>query len=169
MKRDEPAKTVDFVRATGHLSLGTRLKRIGERFQADVNRLLVAEGVDVPAPFFPALTAIQRAGSLTVGGLAEAMGVAQPGVTRSLGQMEKMGLVKTARGKVDLRQRTISLTRKGEELVTRTHEDLWPRVRQAVADLCAPLEGPLLNQLDRMEDELKRLPLDRRAAKPRGR
>ena len=159
MEHDETPRNVDFVRATGHLSLGTRLKRIGERLQADVSRLLEAEGIDVPAPFFPALTAIQRAGTLTVGGLADAMGVAQPGVTRSLGQMEKMGLVKTARGKADLRQRTISLTRKGEELVSRTHQDLWPRVRQAVADLCAPLEGPLLSQLER-------LPLDRRAARP---
>lgn len=156
----------DFVRATGHLSLGTRLKRIGERLQGDVNRLLEAEGIDVPAPFFPALTAIHRAGALTVGGLAEAMGVTQPGVTRSLVQMEKMGLVTSARGKTDQRQRTITLTAKGNELVTRTHQDLWPRVQQAVADLCAGLEGPLLSQLDHMEDELKRLPLDRRAAKP---
>jgi len=155
----------DFVRATGYLSLGSRFRRIGERLQGDVNRLLEAEGIEVPAPFFPALTAIQRAGSLTVGGLAEAMGVTQPGVTRSLAQMEKMGLVKSARGATDQRQRTITLTGKGDELVTRTHRDLWPRVRQAVADLCAGLEGPLLGQLDRMEDELRRLPLDRRAAK----
>jgi len=158
----------DFVRATGYLSLGSRFRRIGERLQGDVNMLLDAEGIAVPAPFFPALTAIQRAGSLTVGGLAEAMGVAQPGVTRSLAQMEAMGLVKSARGKKDQRQRTISLTRKGDELVTRTHQDLWPRVRQAVAYLCAGLDGPLLGQLDRLEDELKREPLDRRAARPEG-
>ncbi|MCA3574569.1 MAG: MarR family transcriptional regulator [Aestuariivirga sp.] len=159
--------TEDFVRASGHLSLGSRLKRIGERLQGDVNRLLEAEGISVPAPFFPALTALQQAGSLTVGGLAEAMGVSQPGVTRSLAQMEKMGLVKSSRGKADQRQRSISLTPKGDQLVTRTHQDLWPRVREAVADLCAGLEGPMLAQLDQMEDELKRLPLDRRAAKPR--
>ena len=127
----------DFVRATGYLSLGSRFRRIGERLQGDVNMLLDAEGIAVPAPFFPALTAIQRAGSLTVGGLAEAMGVAQPGVTRSLAQMEAMGLVKSARGKKDQRQRTISLTRKGDELVTRTHQDLWPGcARRSLT--CAP-------------------------------
>lgn len=159
----------DFVRASGFLSLGSRFRRIGERLQGDVSRLLEAEGVKVPAPFFPMLTAIQRAGSLTVGGLAEAMGVTQPGVTRSLAQMEKLGLVKSARGEKDQRKRTISLTRKGDELVTSTHQDLWPRVRQAVADLCAGLDGPLLGQLDRLENELKRVPLDRRAARPGGR
>lgn len=158
--------TEDFVRASGYLSLGSRFKRIGERLQGDVGRLLEAEGIAVPTPFFPALTAIQRAGSLTVGELAEAMGVAQPGITRSLGQMEKMGLVKSVRGKADQRQRSVSLTRKGNDLVTRTHKDLWPRVRQAVAEVCGGLEGPLLAQLDRLEDELRRLPLDRRAAKP---
>jgi DNA-binding MarR family transcriptional regulator len=157
----------DFVRATGYLSLGTRFRRIGEKLQSDVGRILEAEGIDVPVPFFPALTAIQRAGSLTVGGLAEAMGVAQPGVTRSLAQMEAMGLVKSTRGKADQRQRSITLTKKGDDLVNRTHADLWPRVRQAVAELCEGLDGPLLNQLGQLEDELARLPLDKRAAKPR--
>jgi DNA-binding MarR family transcriptional regulator len=156
----------DFVRATGYLTLGSRFRRLGERLQADVGRILLAEGIDVPVPFFPALTAIQRAGSLTVGNLAEAMGVSQPGVTRSLAQMAAMGLVKSARGKADQRQRTVTLTKKGDELVSRTHGELWPRVREAVAELCAGLEGPLLDQLGQLEDELARLPLDRRAARP---
>lgn len=155
----------DFVRAAGYLSLGSRFRRIGEKLQSDIQRLAQSEGIDVPIPFFPALTAIQRAGSLTVGGLAEAMGVAQPGVTRNLSQMEALGLVKSSRGKADQRQRSVSLTKKGDDLVTQTHGDLWPRVRNSVAEICSGLEGPLLGQLDQLEDELARLPLDRRAAK----
>ncbi len=156
----------DFVRAAGYLSLGSRFRRIGEKLQSDIQRLAQSEGIDVPIPFFPALTAIQRAGSLTVGGLAEAMGVAQPGVTRSLAQMEVLGLVKSSRGKADQRQRSVSLTKKGDDLVTQTHGDLWPRVRNSVAELCSTLQGPLLGQLDQLEDELARLPLAQRAAKP---
>ena len=157
----------DFVRATGYLSLGSRFRRIGERLQSDVQKLAQREGIDVPIPFFPALTAIHRAGTLTVGGLAEAMGVAQPGVTRSLAQMQAQGLVKSTRDKADQRQRNITLTRKGEDLVLRTHKDLWPRVRKAVTEMCGGLEGSLLDQLNQLEDELVRLPLDKRAAKAR--
>ncbi len=158
--------TEDIIRQLGHLTLGSRLKRLGERLQGEVQRLALAEGLDVPTAFFPVLTALSRNGALTVGELAEALGVAQPGVTRSLAQMQKMGLVKSARGKADQRQRRVSLTAKGEALVDATYADIWPRVRQAVDELCAGLDGPLLSQLEQMEKELARLPLDRRAAKP---
>lgn len=158
--------TDDIVRQLGHLTLGSRLRRIGEQLQADVSRLARAEGIDVPAPFFPMLTALNRAGTMTVGEIAESLGIAQPGVTRSLAQLESMGLVNSARNKTDQRRRMISLTARGADLVARSHKDLWPRVEAAVAELCAGLRGPLLAQLDALEDELARLPLDRRAAKP---
>ncbi len=155
----------DIVRELGHLTLGSRLKRIGERLQADVTRLAQSEGIDVPSPFFPLLTALHRAGSMTVGDIAAALGTAQPGVTRSLTRLQAMGLVKSARNQADHRQRLVSLTPRGTELVLRTHRDIWPRVEDSVAKLCLGLHGPLLAQLDSLEEELARLPLDRRAAK----
>ena len=158
----------DVVRRLGHLTLGSRLKRIGEQLQADVSRLAQSEGIDVPSPFFPLLTALHQAGTMTVGEIAASLGIAQPGVTRSLAQLEAMGLVKSARNKADQRQRLVSLTSRGTELVQRARRDIWPRVEAAVTELCAGLEGPLLAQLDAIEDELARLPLDRRAAKPGG-
>jgi DNA-binding MarR family transcriptional regulator len=156
----------DIVRELGHLTLGSRLKRIGERLQADVTRLAQSEGIDVPSPHFPLLTAVHRAGTITVGDIAAALGTAQPGVTRSLAQLAAMGLVKSARNMGDQRQRMVSLTPRGTELVIRTHRDIWARVNDAVARLCANLQGPLLSQLQALEEELARLPLDRRAAKP---
>ena len=125
----------DIVRELGHLTLGSRLKRIGERLQADVTRLAQSEGIDVPSPHFPLLTAVHRAGTITVGDIAAALGSAQPGVTRSLAQLEAMGLVKSARNTGDQRQRMVSLTPRGTELVIRTPRDIWPRVNDAVARL----------------------------------
>jgi DNA-binding MarR family transcriptional regulator len=157
----------DVVRHLGHLTLGSRLKRIGERLQADVTRLAEAEGLRVPAPLFPLITALSRAGTMTVGEIAASLGVAQPGVTRSLAQLESLGLVKSVRNKADQRQRVVSLTARGVDLVARSSVDLWPRVEAAVAELCDGLSGPLLAQLDAVEDRLAQLPLDRRAARRR--
>ena len=39
----------DVVRELGHLSLGTRLKRIGETLQAQTQAVLAAHGFDQPA------------------------------------------------------------------------------------------------------------------------
>ena len=155
----------DFISQKGFLTLGSRLKRIGERLQGDVYKLARAEGCDVPVGLLPALGCLGQHGPLSIGELALALGIAQPGVTRNVVQLEKLGLVQSQKGKQDLRQRQVSLTDAGTELVRQTKEDLWPRVERAVAEICGPLEGPILAQLAAIEAALDLKPLDRRAAK----
>jgi len=65
----------DFVRDGGYLTLGSRLKRLGERLQVEVQELARAEGVDLPAGRFPTMGALDAAGSLTVGELADGLGI----------------------------------------------------------------------------------------------
>ena len=155
--------TEDLVGQLAHMTLGSRLKRIGERLQADVQRLARAEGITVPAALFPTLAALDRHGVLTVSRLARSLGVAQPGVTRNLAQLEAMGLIASATPARDQRVRAVSLTRKGTALVARMKGGLWRRVDAVVTDLCRPLNGTLLEQLDALEAALDALPLDRRA------
>ncbi len=154
----------DLVRKLGYLTLGSRFKRLGERLQADVARLFSAQGEEVGTGLLPTLNALAVNGALTVGGLAETLGVAQPGITRNLAQLSALGLVKSAKPSGDRRQRTVSLTRKGAELSARTERNLWPAVERAVAEICEGLEGPLLRQLDAIEKALDEAPLDVRAA-----
>ena len=59
----------DVVRELGHLSLGTRLKRIGETLQAQTQAVLAAHGFEQPAAYFPLLAALDRLGPLSVGEL----------------------------------------------------------------------------------------------------
>ncbi|MFN4143729.1 MarR family winged helix-turn-helix transcriptional regulator [Aestuariivirga sp.] len=157
----------DIVHALGHLTLGSRLKRIGERLQADVQRLAQAQGIEVPAALFPTLAALDRHEALTVSGLARALGIAQPGATRNLAQLEAMGLVASARKAKDQRVRSVTLSREGAELVAKMKKGLWPRVEEAVSALCGGLRGSLLEQLDGLERALDDAPLDRRAGRRR--
>src|ERR1041384_6088584 len=83
----------DVVKELGHLSLGTRLKRIGETLQAQTQAVLAAHGFEQPAAWFPLLAALDRLGPLSVGELSQAVGVSQPVVTRSLKGLEDEGLV----------------------------------------------------------------------------
>jgi DNA-binding MarR family transcriptional regulator len=155
--------TEDLLRQLAHMTLGSRLKRLGDRLQADVQRLAKAEGITVPAALFPTLAALDRHGGLTVSGLAQRLGVAQPGVTRNLAQLEAMGLVASVTPVRDQRMRVVSLTRKGTTLVARMKRGLWRRVDAAVTELCKLPEGPLLKQLDAIEEALDGMSLDRRA------
>jgi DNA-binding MarR family transcriptional regulator len=152
----------DVVRAFGFLTLGTRFKRLGERLQADTQKIMDGRGPSLQASQYPFLAALDRLGPLTVGELADAIGITQPGATRTVGQLVELGMLESATAPDDQRRRIVSLTEEGKRLVAIAKRDVWPRIREAVADLCASLDGPLLDQLAAIEDGLAALPLDRR-------
>jgi DNA-binding MarR family transcriptional regulator len=157
----------DVVRSLGFLCLGSRLKRIGEQLQADTQRLL--DGLDVPVQSsqYPLLATLDRLGPLAVGELAQCLGITQPGVTRSVSLLAELRLVEAAQPSGDQRRKIVSLTRHGQRLVDIAKRDAWPRIEEAVADLCKDLRGPLLDQLAAIEDGLATTPLDRRVEKGR--
>ena len=81
----------DVVRALGFMCLGTLFKRLGERLQTETQRLSETLGGVVQVGQYPFLAAVDRLGPLTIGELTEAIGISQPGVTRSLGQLVSPG------------------------------------------------------------------------------
>lgn len=141
----------DVVKALGYLSLGTRLKRIGETLQAQTQEVLAAYGFEQPAAHFPLLATLDRLGPLSVGELSQAVGVSQPVVTRSLRGLEEDGLVQSETGAEDRRVRRVGLSRKGHRLVQRAQGEAWPAIEAAVAQACANLQGDLLAQLAALE------------------
>ena len=158
----------DVVRTLGYLMLGTRMKRIGEKLQADTQKVIDGFAVPVQAGQWPFLAALDRLGAVTVGQLAEAIGITQPGATRTVAQLVRQGLVESEQADDDQRRRIVSLSKEGRRLVAAAKLDIWPSVRDAVADLCDPLDGPLLQQLAAIEDGLAARPLARRAGKGKG-
>lgn len=160
----ENERAPDFIRDHGYLTLGSLLKRVGERMQGDVQRLLRAEGVDVPVGLLPTLGALDLHGPLTIGALASVLGIAQPGVTRNVALLAKQGLVISARPRADQRQRMVSLTARGGAILRQTQTELWPHIEGAVRQICAPLRGPILEQIAAIEASLDEAPLDQRAA-----
>lgn len=157
--------TEDVVRALGFLCLGTRLKRIGERLQAGTLELMGEMKAGLVPGQYPFLAAIDRLGPLTVGELAEAVGITQPGATKAVNQLAKLGLLRSLPSDNDQRRRIVTLTEKGQKLVDVSKRDVWPQIERAVTDLCAGLDGPLLDQLAAIEDGLAEQPLARRVAR----
>jgi DNA-binding MarR family transcriptional regulator len=157
--------TQDIIRQLGHLCLGSRLKRIGDRMQADVQRFIESTGLPIQTAQYPVLAAIDLNGPMTVSELVDALGVSQPGVTRNIKGLVDMGLVEIAKVHRDQRHKTIALTKAGRQLTQRSKREIWPHIEAAVVEVCTGLSGPLLKQLAAIEDALAQTPLDRRAAK----
>lgn len=153
----------DVVRALGYLCLGTRLRRIGERLQADTQKIVDTFDGPVQPALYPPLAALDRLGPLGIGELAEALGITQPGATRSVSELAKMGLVAAEQPPDDQRRRVITLTAAGRAVVEEGRTVIWPRIEAAVAELCRDLPEGLLDQLAAIEDRLTERPLNRRA------
>lgn len=155
--------TEDAVKKLGYLALGTRLKRLGERLQAQTGVMLEQADISLPSSHFPVLAALDRLGSLSVGELTEALGVSQPGVTRLLDKLETEGLVESTQSANDRRVRTVALSKAGRQLISRSKREVWPIIEATVADACGGGDGSLLAALAALEDALAAEPLDIRA------
>lgn len=151
----------DVVAAMGPAFLGSRLKRLGERMQAGAAEVIADYGLPLVPAQVPVLTAL-RAGPLAIGQIAEAVGASQPGVSRIVGQLEKLDLLETRRGR-DQRERLVALTLAGTHAVEVLARDVWPRVGTAAEELYQGLSGSLLGQLGAIERALAEASLAERA------
>ncbi|MCI4664074.1 MAG: MarR family transcriptional regulator [Neomegalonema sp.] len=155
----------DIVRKFGHLTLGSRLKRIGERLQSETQQLMAANDITTPAAHFPILVALDQQGALSIGELSAALGVAQPGVTRTVDKLAARGAVASSTSSEDRRVRTVALTTMGQELVAHARQACWPAIEAAVVELCADEDRSLLARLDAIEQALDEKSLIHRAAR----
>jgi len=153
----------DVVREQGHLFLGSRLRRLAERMQADVAKVVERAGLPIQPSQYPLLGTLDRYGPQTIGELTLAMGVSQPTVTRAASKLVDMGLVEVSRLRVDQRHKTISLTAAGAEAMARSKLMVWPRVEAAVVEITSGLDGSLLEQISELEHRLDERPLNERA------
>jgi DNA-binding MarR family transcriptional regulator/N-acetylglutamate synthase-like GNAT family acetyltransferase len=147
----------------GELFLGSRLKRLAERLQADAARVAQAADLAIQPAQFPLLAAIDRYGPLTVGEAVEALGVSQPAVTRCATGLVDAGLIEAERSDTDLRQKTLRLTEAGRAAMAQAKRSMWPQLDGAVKQLCAPITGGLLDQIGQIEAALDAMSLEERA------
>jgi DNA-binding MarR family transcriptional regulator/N-acetylglutamate synthase-like GNAT family acetyltransferase len=145
----------DVLAEMGHLALGSRLKRLAERMQADATRVFAEQGLPIQGTHFPLLAALATYGPLSVSEAVEAVGISQPAVTRIHNALRKLGLTTVAPVEGDNRQKQIRLTPDGEAMLAELKRDLWPHVRRAAQTLSEGSGGDFLGQIARVEDALQ--------------
>jgi DNA-binding MarR family transcriptional regulator/GNAT superfamily N-acetyltransferase len=149
---------MDVLRELGPAFLGSRLKRLSERLQSGAARIAADAGLHAQPSHMPILAALEAA-PLTIGQLVQAIGISQPGVTRSVGQLVALGLVKSRQG-IDQRQRTISLTLEGERVLAQAKRNVWPKAEAGVRALLGEELDRFMKAVAKMEAALAVAPLD---------
>lgn len=151
----------DVIAEMGPAFLGSRLKRLGERMQAGAASVITDAGLPLQ-PGHMAILAALRSGPLTIGQLAEVSGTSQPGVTRTIGQLAKLGIVADART-ADQRARLVELTPRGVEAAHRAATEIWPRVGSAAEQLLGDSVSEFMCHLTKIEDALEVASIAQRA------
>jgi DNA-binding MarR family transcriptional regulator/GNAT superfamily N-acetyltransferase len=149
---------MDVMKELGPAFLGSRLKRLSERLQSGAARIAADAGLQAQPSHMSILAALEAA-PLTIGQLVQAIGISQPGITRSVGQLVELGLLKSRHG-ADQRQRTISLTTEGKRALARAKRHVWPKAEAGVRALLGEDLDRFMEIVGKMETALAVAPLD---------
>ncbi len=139
----------------GLLLLGTRLKRLSEKFFNDVSQIYKYEGIQFEPSWFPIFYLLDQHGGMTFSELAQQLEITQPGVSQMVAALEKRGLVCTEKNTEDRRVRSVILSAEGTELLT-TIKPVWQALAESMKELVAEGEHScrLLTAFDELEEAI---------------
>jgi MarR family transcriptional regulator, organic hydroperoxide resistance regulator len=148
--------------------LGTQLRHLLELLDGAVGRGYEAEGHTYRPRYTPVMRALLQREPLTIGEIAQLAGITQPAATQTIALMVKEGLVSSAPGPEDSRQRLVRLAPTGRVLLPRLQRS-WQATASAAASLDADLPMPLSQLLERAIEALVARSFDARIAEARAR
>ena len=154
----------DAIKEKGAAAFGTRLRRLSERLDGQVEVLYRARRFAFEPRWFPIVVLLSERGSLSVGELAALIGITHAAVSQVRGELVRERIV---RGKIDPKDRRrliLELTNKGKKLSRKLHP-LWNAVAAATEALWMEVSPSFLKQIERIELALERTPMDVRAEK----
>lgn len=116
--------------------LGTQLRHLIELLDDGVSEANDYADMHYRPRYTPIVRALAGGEALTIGQLAEAARISQPAATQTIAVMVRDGFVEVASGAADARQRVVSLSAHGRELLPRLQR-AWQATERAAAGLDA--------------------------------
>jgi DNA-binding MarR family transcriptional regulator len=144
----------DYIAEMRGAALGARLRRLSATIDADVARIYRGNGISFEQRWFGVINQLALNGPMSVGLLAEALGISHPSVSEARQSLEKAGIIQSATDPEDSRRRVLSLTSTGAELVSRLRPT-W-EVFDEVARQLDIEAGEITQALARLEQALAR-------------
>ena len=134
-------------------ALGSRLRRLLERLDREVLGIYHDAGERFEPSWYAVFTAVRDDGPLTVGELAQQLGVSHAAVSQVRTTLEREGLIAGAPDPRDGRRQFLSLTPRGQETARRL-APLWTAILEATGGMLAKHAPTLLADLDALETAL---------------
>jgi DNA-binding MarR family transcriptional regulator/predicted GNAT family acetyltransferase len=148
---------MDILKQLGELALGSRMRRLSERFVQDVSLLYKEQDIDFEPRWFPLYYMLHEHSPMSIVEIAKQLGVTHPAVNQMASEMIKAGMVEALKDENDKRKRLLILTPEARELYGKL-KPIWDDIERAAHELTAATGYDVLAVLDRMERELDSRP-----------
>ncbi|GAB3563814.1 hypothetical protein GCM10027578_08180 [Spirosoma luteolum] len=148
-----PYLVMDFMAELAELALASRLRRLSDTYWQAVTATYRAFGVDFDVRWATVFMLLARQGPVAVTAIAGQLGVSHPAVIQITNELEKRGLVVSARSEQDGRKRLLCLSEAGQALLP-TLQPLWDAFIAVNRDMIARQTHNLLLSLGDMEAQL---------------
>lgn len=149
---------MDYLDQLGSLAIGSRLKRLSERFNQEVAIIYKQQGIDFEPRWFPVFHYLSL-GEAAIMDIAKAIEVTHPAVNQTASELLSARLIEQVTDPNDKRRRLLSLSKKGKKLFNDTQPS-WRALRVSINESIEDSGQNLLTAISELERALdcKNLP-----------
>ena len=147
---------------TGALFLGTRLKRLSDKFFTDLSEIYKAENISFEISWFPVFYLLDRQHEVTISYIARQLEITHSGASQMVTSLKKKGFVQISQICEDKRIKTVTLTVQGTKKLAEI-KPIWQAIRESVVDIDRDDPGgpssKIIGLLDDLEEGMARINL----------
>jgi DNA-binding MarR family transcriptional regulator len=125
---------MNFYQQLGLLVFGSRLKRLGESFINDVNKIYKSHNIQFDASWFPVFYILSQKEEVSIKEIADDLNVSHSAISQLITNLQQKGLIKSVVSKIDARHKAITFTAKGEKLLAKI-QPVWNALQQSMEKL----------------------------------
>jgi len=125
---------MNFYQDLGFLVFGSRLKRLGDIFIHDVNRIYKEHKIEFDASWFPVFHILSLKREVSIKEISDSLKVSHSAISQLITNLQQRGLIKSVVSRKDARHKTITFTAKGEKLLQKI-QPVWTALEKAMNEL----------------------------------
>jgi DNA-binding MarR family transcriptional regulator/N-acetylglutamate synthase-like GNAT family acetyltransferase len=147
---------MNFYQSRGELVLGSRLKRLSEKFLMEIAKIYDALDIDFEISWFPIFHLLAERRELTVTEISRELEITHSAVSQLLTVLQKHGLVELKNDADDKRKRIVFFTRDGVRLLKKV-KPVWESINRIFRQRLSEGEysAYLLQALDEVEGKIR--------------
>ena len=125
---------MNFYQDIGFLVFGSRLKRLGDTFINDVNRIYKSHKLQFDASWFPVFYILSERKEVSIKEISDSLNVSHSAISQLINGLQQKGLIKSVVSKKDARHKAITFAAKGEKLLQKI-KPVWTALEKAMEEL----------------------------------